>query len=57
MGDFNLGKIKSELDKIYKDIKGETSIDNAVGIYNNRVNVLFNKIFQEKEKGLQLNTM
>ena len=50
MEDFNEGEIESELDRINDDIKGKTSIDNPVGIHNNRVMALFDRIFPEKEK-------
>ena len=38
------------LDKICKEIKGESVFDNAVGIYNNRIMALFYIIFPENEK-------
>ena len=42
--------IKAELNKICNKNKGETSIDNVVGIYNNIIKVFFVKSFPEKEK-------
>ena len=44
MESFSEAKIKSKLDKICNDIKGEISIDNAVGI-------VWKNISWEKEKG------
>ena len=47
MEDINKGEIESKLDKICNDIKGEISIHNAVGVYNNREKALFDTIFPE----------
>ena len=38
------------LDKIYKEIKGESSIDNMMGIYYNSIMGLFDRIFPQNEK-------
>ena len=50
MEDLNDDDIESQLDKKCSDIKGETSIDNVVGIYIDRDKVLFDRMLQEKEK-------
>ena len=39
-------KIKNELDEKVEVNKGESSIDNTVGIYNDRVKALFDRIFE-----------
>ena len=40
-----------------RQLKGESSIDNALGIYNDRVKALFDRISSEKVKRLQLDRM
>ena len=43
-------EIKKELEGIGEMIERESSIDKAVGMFNDRVNVLFDRIFPEVEK-------
>ena len=43
-------EIKQELEEIWEVIKGESTIDKAVGMYNARVMALFDRIFLEIEK-------
>ena len=43
-------KSKKELEEIGKLIKGESSIDKAIGMYNDRVKALFKRILPEMEK-------
>ena len=43
-------EIKQELGDIGEMIKGESSIDKATGMYNDRVKALFDRIFPEVEK-------
>ena len=50
MENFNECESESELDKICNDIKEEMSIDNAVGIYNKSIQVLFERINLEEKK-------
>ena len=43
-------QIKKELEEIGQMIKGESSIDEAIGMYNDRIKALFDRIFPEVEK-------
>ena len=43
-------EIKKESEGIGEMIKRESSIDNAVGMFNERVKALFDRIFPEVEK-------
>ena len=43
---------KKEIDEICEVIKEESSIDNAMGIYNDMVKALFDRMFPEIEKRL-----
>ena len=50
MNNVEENKIKKELKGIREMIKIESSIDKAVGMFNNRVKVLFDSIFPDVEK-------
>ena len=50
MRNFEEKEIKKELEEIGEMIKGESSIDKAIGMYNDRVKALFDRIFPEREK-------
>ena len=43
-------EIKKELEEIGEMVKGESSIDKAAGMYNDRVRDLFDGIFPEVQK-------
>ena len=43
-------EIKKEVGGDREIIKGESSIDKAIGMYNDRVKALFDRIFPEVEK-------
>ena len=50
-------EVKKELAEIGEVIKGESSIDNGVGIYSDRVMTLFYRMFPEIEKMVTLDRM